>query len=117
MSHHQNIAVAQSWLDAFNTRNLEKLVNLYSPDCQHVSPKLKLAQPQTNGIVSGHSALRAWWKSSFDKYATLEYAAKSFTADDNGVWIEYLRRAPGEPDTMVAEYLEVDSRSKLISKS
>ena len=117
MSEQRNIEIAKVWLESFNTRNLDRLVDLYDEDCVHVSPKLKVAKPETKGIVAGNKNLREWFAGSFAKYAKLEYIERSLTANSERVWMEYLRRTPGEPDIMVAEILEIDGVKQKITRS
>jgi len=47
----ENIYVALKWFDAFNEHNLENLLKLYHDQARHYSPKLKIRQPETEGIV------------------------------------------------------------------
>ncbi|KIO77497.1 hypothetical protein TH53_09065 [Pedobacter lusitanus] len=99
--------IAQQWFDAFNAHNLEDLLALYDDQAIHFSPKLKIRQPETNGLVQGKPALREWWKDSFDRLPTLQYQPTSFTADDQRVFMEYIRKVAGEPDMFIAEVLEI----------
>ena len=104
---HTNITIAKTWFDAFNEHDLERLLSLYHDNAQHYSPKLKLRQPETNGMVSGKAALRAWWKDAFDRLPTLSYIPTTFTANDERVIMEYTRKVNGETDMLVAEVLEI----------
>ena len=52
--------IAIKWFDAFNTKNLEKLLALYDDEAQHFSPKLKIRKPETNGLIIGKEAMRVW---------------------------------------------------------
>ncbi len=107
MPSQNNIAIAQKWFDAFNGHDLEKLLALYSDDAQHYSPKLKLRQPQTKGLIIGKDALRAWWQDAFERLPTLNYEYTSLTANDDRVFMEYIRHVKHEPDMLVAEVLEI----------
>ena len=60
--------IAIKWFDAFNTKNLEKLLELYDDEAQHFSPKLKIRQPETNGLIIGKEAMRIWWQDAFDRF-------------------------------------------------
>ncbi len=100
-------SVGIRWMDAFNTRDLDALLDLYAEDAVHVSPKLRLAQPQSEGKIVGKPALRAWWADCFARMPKLHYQPVSFTGNDERVWMEYLRRLPGESDLLVAEVLEL----------
>lgn len=105
----QNEQIARQWFDAFNTHDLEKLLALYDDNAEHYSPKLKIRQPETNGLVRGKAALRAWWQDAFDRLPTLHYQYTTLTANDTHVFMEYIRTVAGEPDMLVAEVLEISN--------
>ena len=105
--HHPNILIAHRWFAAFNNHDLEGLLALYDDDAEHYSPKLKVRRPETNGLVKGKSALRDWWRDAFDRLPTLRYEVLELTADDERVFMEYIRHVAGEEDLRVGEVLEV----------
>lgn len=107
-------SIAFRWFEAFNTKQLEKLLVLYDDEAQHFSPKLKIRQPETNGLVVGKEALRAWWQDAFDRLPSLHYKVTSLTANTDRVFMEYIRKVDGEEDMLVAEVLEV-REGKIIS--
>lgn len=100
-------AIAIKWFDAFNEHDLDKLLSLYADDAQHYSPKLKLHQPDTNGLIVGKEALRSWWQDSFARLPTLHYQPTKFIADDNSVFMEYIRTVDGEKPLTVGEVLDI----------
>ena len=104
-----NAAIARDWLRAFNARDLDGLLTLYADEAVHTSPKLRVKKPETLGQVRGTGALRAWWQDSFERLPGLRYDALTITADRERVWMEYLRKAPGEADMTVAEVLDVNA--------
>ena len=106
-SKTDNIAIANKWFEAFNEHNLEKLLELYAATAKHYSPKLKIRQPETNGLINGKAALRAWWEDAFERLPTLVYTPTSLTANDERVFMEYIRHVENEPDMRVAEVLEI----------
>ena len=103
----QNLTIATKWFEAFNEHALEKLLALYHNDAAHYSPKLKIRQPETNGLVRGKDALRAWWQDAFDRLPTLLYNPTTLTANNERVFMEYIRKVGNEPDMLVAEVLEI----------
>ena len=102
------IALAREWLDAFNARDLERLLALYADDAVHTSPKLRVQRPETNGEIRGKAALRAWWQDAMTRLPGLHYAGKHLSAGDDRVVMEYERQNTGEASYMVAETLVVD---------
>ena len=95
------------WFAAFNARDLEALLSLYAEEAQHYSPKLKLHQPETKGLIKGKAALRAWWRDAFDRLPSLRYEVIKLIADDDQVFMEYIRHVQGEEDLRVGEVLEI----------
>ena len=112
----QHISIATKWFEAFNEHNLEKLLSLYHNEAQHYSPKLKIRRPETKGIVIGKAALRTWWQDAFDRLPTLNYTPTTLTANDDRVFMEYIRRVDNEPEMMVAEVLEIKNGQIVASK-
>jgi hypothetical protein len=101
------IPIAKKWFDAFNEHNLEKLLSLYDDNAQHYSPKLKVRNPETKGLIKGKDALRKWWQDSFDRLPSLKYIPQHFIADDSNVFMEYERYVDGEEVLSVGEVLEI----------
>lgn len=108
-TEQQNLDVARKWLQAFNEHHLENLLSLYNDNAIHFSPKLKMRHPETNGLIKGKDALRSWWKDAFERLPQLQYQERTLTADASRVFMEYLRRVPGEEDMNVAEVLEISN--------
>jgi ketosteroid isomerase-like protein len=99
--------IARNWFDAFNQHDLEMLLSLYDDHAEHYSPKLKVRKPETNGLIKGKAALRAWWQDAFDRLPSLQYEVLRLTPHEDRVFMEYLRHAKGEDDLYVGEMLEV----------
>ncbi len=95
------------WFAAFNAHDLEALLALYAEHAEHYSPKLKLRQPGTKGLIQGKTALRAWWQDAFDRLPSLRYEVVKLTADDAQVFMEYIRHVEGEEELRVGEVLEI----------
>lgn len=110
----QNAKIGKAWLNAFNEQDLEKLLSLYDENARHYSPKLKIRQPETNGLIIGKPALRAWWKDAFERMPNLKYKGTSVTANDERVFLEYVRVVEGDEDMLVAEAYDVGN-GKIVS--
>ena len=107
MGKDSNVAIAKKWFDAFNEHDLAKLLALYDENAKHFSPKLKLRSPETNGLIIGKKALEAWWRDCFERLPTLKYEPTNFIADNNFVFMEYIRKVEGEENLLVGEVLEI----------
>lgn len=102
-----NKSIANQWFAAFNAHDLEALLALYADDAEHYSPKLKLRHPETKGLITGKGALRNWWRDAFDRLPSLRYEVVKLTADEDQVFMEYIRHVEGEEDLRVGEVLEI----------
>ncbi len=111
-----NRSIALAWFEAFNAHNLEQLLYLYHEEAEHYSPKLKLRHPETNGLIKGKEALRAWWRDSFDRLPSLQYEVVSLTANNERVFMEYLRHVNNEDDIRVGEVLEIKANKIITSR-
>ena len=103
----QNKQIAMHWFEAFNEHDLEKLLALYHNDAEHFSPKLKIRLPETQGLIRGKAALRSWWQDAFDRLPSLNYEVSKLTADNEQVFMEYIRHVEGDEDLKVGEVLEI----------
>jgi 8-oxo-dGTP diphosphatase len=108
------IALAREWLDAFNAKDLERLLALYDDNAVHTSPKLRDRHPETKGEVCGKPALRSWWADAMQRLPGLRYEEKHLTASHDRVFMEYERTVPGEANLLVAEVL-VCKEGKIVS--
>ncbi|MFA6058503.1 MAG: nuclear transport factor 2 family protein [Taibaiella sp.] len=108
--------IALKWFAAFNDHNLEDLLALYHDKAQHFSPKLKIRRPETKGLVKGKEALRDWWQDAFVRLPELHYEVTSLTANNDRVFMEYIRQVPGEEDMLIAEVLEIEEGQIIASR-
>lgn len=110
---HALVGMARAWLARFNARDLDGLLALYADDAVHVSPKLRARQPETQGEICGRAALATWWSDAFQRLPQLRYEERRVAADGDSVFLEYLRKVPGEADLVVAELYVVDRSGKI----
>ena len=112
----QNEMIARRWFAAFNAQDLESLLSLYDDYAEHFSPKLKIRHPETNGLVTGKAALRDWWGNAFNRLPSLRYEPTSLTANENRVFMEYIRHVDGEANMLVAEVLDIKDGQIIASR-
>jgi predicted SnoaL-like aldol condensation-catalyzing enzyme len=66
-----------------------------------------MRMPETLGLIEGKTALRNWWQDAFDRLPSLKYEVVKLTADEEQVFMEYIRHVDGEEDLKVGEVLEI----------
>ena len=111
-----NAQITKQWLQAFNEHNLEKLLSLYDNNAIHFSPKLKIRKPETNGLIKGKEAMRLWWQDAFDRFPELFYHVQTITANEDRVFMEYIRIVSGEENMNVAEVLDIKNSLIIASR-
>lgn len=109
-------SIAFKWFEAFNNHDLEQLLSLYDEDAEHFSLKLKIAKPETQGLVTGKEALRSCWQDTFEKLPSLHYKVTSLTANADRVFMEYVCTVDGDDDMLVAEVLVVKENKIVASR-
>ena len=102
-----NAKLGRAWLAAFNAHDVTRLVALYTEDATHTSPKIRTLHPQTGGKLIGRAALTEWWLDALKRLPTLRYEELTVTANEERVFLEYMRHAPDGPPYPVAEVFEV----------
>ena len=105
--------VVDEWLSAFNSGDADAMVALYAEDAIHTSPKLRAAQPASEGPLVGKEAMRRWWLDAFERLPGIRYELVNMVSDDRVAAIEYLRHRPGEATMRVAEVFEIQD-SKIV---
>ncbi len=116
MTSQKNLSIAHKWFEAFNNHNIDQLLSLYDDEAEHFSPKIKIKKPETNGLVKGKIALHDWWQDAFKQLPTLNYKVTSLTANDDRVFMEYIRTVNNEDDMLVAEVLEIKEGKIVFSR-
>ncbi len=111
-----NEGIALKWFEAFNEHHLENLLSLYHENAKHFSPKLKIRLPETNGLIIGKNELRTWWEDAFLRLPNLHYVVTSLTANNQRVFMEYIRQVPNEDNMLVAEVLEIENGKIIASR-
>jgi hypothetical protein len=100
--------IVTDWLRAFNSADADAMVALYADDAIHTSPKLRSAQPGSDGRVVGKAAMRQWWLDAFNRPPPITYEPVTLIADDRVAVIEYVRHRDGEATLRVAEIFEIE---------
>jgi hypothetical protein len=113
MSHK---LIADKWFDAFNRHHLEDLLSLYDDNAAHYSPKLKVRQPETRGLIQGKAQLRNWWADSFSSLPSLRYYPNFILCEGNKIFMEYLRKVDNQEDLIVGELLIIEDGKIVSSK-
>jgi hypothetical protein len=110
------IDVAEQWMRLFNLHDVDGVVELYAEAGRHSSPRIRRLHPDTGGELIGRAELARWWRDALLRTPELRYETLAVAGDDSLAFVEYVRHAPGEPDTVVVERFEVGDGRILSSR-
>jgi hypothetical protein len=110
------VEVAELWMRLFNLHDVDGLVQLYAEGGRHSSPRIRQLHPETSGELIGRAELARWWRDALLRTPELRYETLAIAGDDGRAFVEYVRHAPGEPETVVVERFEVGDGRILSSR-
>ena len=86
---------AQAWIDAWNARDLERIVSLFSDDAVFTSPKA--AAVTGIGTQQGKGAIRKYWETALQRINSLrfELLETHLDPDASTLWVVYLSELNG----------------------
>ena len=61
MTPDQSRAFAAAWIDAWNARDLDRILSHYADDIVFRSPRIALVTGDANCVVRGRAQLEAYW--------------------------------------------------------
>jgi len=89
-SSHQEFAA--EWVNAWNTRDLERVLSHYEDDVVLTSPRVKYILGQDDGTIRGKAALRDYFKRALEKIPDLRFTLDRIFSGVNTVVLEYHSR-------------------------
>jgi NADP-dependent 3-hydroxy acid dehydrogenase YdfG len=99
-------SLAERWLKAWNSHDLDKLMALYAADARHSSSRVHETDAAA-GTLKGRDAIATYFQRGLDRYPALQFDPRTISSGLRTVVIEYRARGlPGTPDTV--EVLEVN---------
>ncbi len=134
----QLVDIGRNWIQHFNSKDLDKLLDLYDDKAVHYSPRLRKGD-NPEGRIVGKEQLRQWWQDSFDSLPNLRYDLETILVESETpsvekpspsqtrstfsaleyifgktevqqtIFIKYKRTVSGQPDMYVAEEFKVRS--------
>jgi hypothetical protein len=82
---------AVGWLKAWNTGNIEAILEHYSDDIAFSSPFVLKSGPSTGGTVKGKSALRKYFEGALEKNPGLQFELKHIMVGIKSITLIYVR--------------------------
>jgi len=64
---------AQQWVDAWNAHDLDGVLAHFAEDAEFASPVAAQLLPETNGVLRGKDAIRAYWTVGLERIPDLRF--------------------------------------------
>ncbi len=101
---------AQDWINAWNSHDLETVLQHYTEDFNMETPMALKLVPESHGVVDGKDAIRAYWKTGLEKIPDLFFELHDALTGINGITLYYTNRATGR---RTAEVLFLNEEQKV----
>ena len=87
---------AECWLTAWNAHDLDAVLALFHDDVVFTSPLAMKIVPESDGVLRGKPALRAYWNAALAQLPNLHFELTSLFAGVDSLLIGF--RANGGPE-------------------
>jgi ketosteroid isomerase-like protein len=114
MQRSRAVHFAQSWIDAWNRRDIEHVLAMYADDLSFTSPTA--LETVGNPTVVGKSALRDYWQKALARATDLQFVLDRiiWDADTRELAIVYTRHVQGSA-RQVIETFRFDANDLVVS--
>ncbi|MCK1711841.1 MULTISPECIES: nuclear transport factor 2 family protein [unclassified Bradyrhizobium] len=114
--HHQPselAALGRTWVEAWNARDLERVLTLYDEATEMVSDRISAMGIDPDGIVRGKDALRAYWGKALGLSPDLHFSLIDVFVSPDSVVVFY----ENERGRRICEYLRVNAAGLIVQGS
>ena len=111
-NHHQPSdmdALGRTWIDTWNSRDLERVLALYADGAEMTSDKIPLLGFDASGTVHGKNALRAYWRKGLDMLPELHFTLIDVHVSPDSLVVFY----SNERGAKICEYLRLTADGKI----
>ena len=114
--HHQPstlAALGRTWIDAWNARDLERVLTLYDDATVMTSDRIPVMGFDASGTVRGKDALRAYWSKALALISELHFSLIDVYVSPDSVVVFY----ENERGKRICEYLRVNDAGLIVQGS
>ena len=102
-------ALGREWVEAWNSRDLEHVLTMYSEDAEMTSDRIPPLGFGASGTVHGKDSLRAYWAKALTLVPDLRFTLIDTYVSPDSVVVFY----ENERGNKVCEYLRLDDAGKI----
>ena len=114
--HHQPstlAALGRTWVEAWNARDLERVLTLYAEDAVITSDRIPAMGFDASGTVRGKDALRAYWGKGLGLIPNLHFTVIDVFVSPDSAVVLY----ENERGKRICEYLRVNDAGLIVQGS
>jgi ketosteroid isomerase-like protein len=111
-SHHAAsdlAALGRAWVEAWNSRDLERVLTLYADDSEMTSDRIPALGFDASGTLRGKDKLRAYWGKALALIPNLHFTLIDTYVSPDSIVVFY----QNERDNKICEYLRLDATGKI----
>lgn len=106
-------AIARQWIDAWNSRDLDRVLDLYDDAAEMVSAGIIRLGINAAGRVEGKAHLRAYWTRALENLPNLRFDLLDVSVSPDSIVVRY-RNDRGQT---ICEYLRLNGAGRIIQGS
>ena len=80
---------AREWVDAWNSRDLDRILSHYADDFQMTSPFIATMMNEPTGTIKGKEKVRAYWAQALERLPDLHFDLIEVLASVDSITIYY----------------------------
>ncbi len=111
--HPQLVELGQQWIDAWNSRDLERVLTFYADDAEMTSDLIVRLGFSVQGSLRGKHNLRAYWTKGLAAASELHFKAIGIYTSPNSLIVHY----ENQRGQKICEYLRVGRDGKIVQGS
>jgi hypothetical protein len=111
--HPKLVELGRRWISAWNSRDLEQVLALYSDDAEMTSDHVVRLGFSVQGSLRGKHNLRAYWTKALGANADLHFKEIAVYTSPNSLVVHY----ENQRGQTICEYLRVDRDGRIIQGS
>ena len=105
--------LGRDWIEAWNSRDLERILALYAEDSAMTSDKIQMLGFDSSGTLRGKPNLRAYWGKALQLVPGLHFELIDLFVSPDSVVVFYANERGGR----ICEYLRVDAEGRIVQGS
>ena len=108
----------KQWINAWNSKDIDTILSLYSDNIEFSSPKIKkLLSDYKSNTINNKNDLKIYFSIGLKKFPNLKFEPVDFVIKDNIIILEYIAYLNDLIKWSVLEKFELDENGKVMKSS